>query len=602
MNIFSKYGIKEVADVTIYSIIRIDDEEFYIPVLFLDTLKVSTLQKDVETVVHQGGKANGKVISWNFGRGAKLKLTDALFTSASLDMYMNGQIAAKLTDWTSLIAKLTIANKYGMKNYSVKAYPSPILTKKEEEILFRCAEKSHYSAKFGDIFETTQEYLNSFKYTYDNSDEYVAENRKYLIENYYLRRQPTPWSKNIGNYFYEIYDGNASIQIKELSKQQEEQEAIKFYNKNDYVFTRNIKIYYDDTSTDGVIKFYQQNKKIRLIELTYNNTTVYCSSNFVYGHSAYYLFPVYLEKAIGNLCFCDMQDKFYKAMPQRVIDEVAKEIKSFKQISEIDNNLFHTKSIDRMEKCIVLEKGGLEIDQVSQRDNYIKYLQDVQDNYIIYYDSKTMLPFFISDNDLIESQQEYCLKITNNLSPEDFAIEFANRHESKVDNIYDIFVNNGNRYIRFSIKPTKILKLKMGTVYYKWSRTLEKSENIDMTIGTDLLINEENFSGEYRIVGETYMREQKTGKDQRCQFIVKRAKISSSTDIDLKADGDPITFDLDIDVLMPKDKVMIELKQYKVEDDNVNGGTKILPEKRKYTYTPFQEELPMAVIENNEIY
>ena len=50
MNLFQKYGIKEVADVVFYSITAIGDEEFYTPVLFLDTLKVSTLEKAAEKV------------------------------------------------------------------------------------------------------------------------------------------------------------------------------------------------------------------------------------------------------------------------------------------------------------------------------------------------------------------------------------------------------------------------------------------------------------------------------------------------------------------------------------------------------------------------
>ena len=45
MNLFTKYGIKEVANVMIYSIKQIGDEEFYMPVLFLDTLKISNIEK-----------------------------------------------------------------------------------------------------------------------------------------------------------------------------------------------------------------------------------------------------------------------------------------------------------------------------------------------------------------------------------------------------------------------------------------------------------------------------------------------------------------------------------------------------------------------------
>ena len=48
-SIFEQYGIKEVADVTIYAI-ELDkyDNEIYIPVMYLDTLKVSTLEQTAE--------------------------------------------------------------------------------------------------------------------------------------------------------------------------------------------------------------------------------------------------------------------------------------------------------------------------------------------------------------------------------------------------------------------------------------------------------------------------------------------------------------------------------------------------------------------------
>ena len=74
MNLFQKYGIKEVADVVFYSITAIGDEEFYTPVLFLDTLKVSTLEKAAEKVEAKGGKGNKKLITWNFGKEVTLNL------------------------------------------------------------------------------------------------------------------------------------------------------------------------------------------------------------------------------------------------------------------------------------------------------------------------------------------------------------------------------------------------------------------------------------------------------------------------------------------------------------------------------------------------
>jgi hypothetical protein len=58
MNIFEKYGIKEVADVTFYSITNIGDEEILTPVLFFDSLKVSSISKGMDNSQAKGGKAN----------------------------------------------------------------------------------------------------------------------------------------------------------------------------------------------------------------------------------------------------------------------------------------------------------------------------------------------------------------------------------------------------------------------------------------------------------------------------------------------------------------------------------------------------------------
>lgn len=51
-NILEQYGIKEVADVTFY------DVNTGAPVLFLDTLKVSTIEQGAEQAQSEGGKGN----------------------------------------------------------------------------------------------------------------------------------------------------------------------------------------------------------------------------------------------------------------------------------------------------------------------------------------------------------------------------------------------------------------------------------------------------------------------------------------------------------------------------------------------------------------
>ena len=56
----------------------------YIPVLYLDTLKISTIEQTAEEVYAQGGKGNAKLIGWDYGKEITLNLQDALFTPASM--------------------------------------------------------------------------------------------------------------------------------------------------------------------------------------------------------------------------------------------------------------------------------------------------------------------------------------------------------------------------------------------------------------------------------------------------------------------------------------------------------------------------------------
>ena len=105
-------------------------------------------------------------------------------------------------------------------------------------------------------------------------------------------------------------------------------------------------------------------------------------------------------------------------------------------------------------------------------------------------------------------------------------------------------------------------------------------------------------------MGETYIRNQKTGKDQRMQFIIYKANVSSDTSITLEAEGDPTTFSMSVDVLVPPNDLMMELKEYDVEDDILKGGTRIVPQRASYTYTPaFIEPYEQQTdIKNAEIY
>lgn len=101
-SILDRYGIKEVADVTFYTINGSTGAP-NAPALYLDTLKVSTIETTAEETYAQGGKGNARLIGWDFNKEITLTLQDALFSAKSLAIMFGaaGNIASELkcADW-----------------------------------------------------------------------------------------------------------------------------------------------------------------------------------------------------------------------------------------------------------------------------------------------------------------------------------------------------------------------------------------------------------------------------------------------------------------------------------------------------------------------
>ena len=86
--ILDKYAIKEVADVMFY---ELDSKGApSAPVLYLDTLKTSTLSQSSEVVDARGGKGNVKILSWDTNKELTLELEDAVFSAKSLGIMFGG--------------------------------------------------------------------------------------------------------------------------------------------------------------------------------------------------------------------------------------------------------------------------------------------------------------------------------------------------------------------------------------------------------------------------------------------------------------------------------------------------------------------------------
>ena len=127
-------------------------------------------------------------------------------------------------------------------------------------------------------------------------------------------------------------------------------------------------------------------------------------------------------------------------------------------------------------------------------------------------------------------------------------------------------IPSGTRYFVAGDKGMTVATtadLKAGAIVYK-----EETVKTGVT-GTKIEITAERFPGTYRLVGDTYARNKKTGKDEFFQFVIPQAKMSAENTITLEAEGDPSVFNMTMRVLRPESGAMMELIQYQIDKESV---------------------------------
>ena len=82
--------IKEVADVVFYSLDANGEKER--PVLYLDSLKVSTIEQTAENVSARGGKGNAELVTWDYNKEINVTLEDALYSMKSMGVMFGDNI------------------------------------------------------------------------------------------------------------------------------------------------------------------------------------------------------------------------------------------------------------------------------------------------------------------------------------------------------------------------------------------------------------------------------------------------------------------------------------------------------------------------------
>lgn len=89
--------------------------------------------------------------------------------------------------------------------------------------------------------------------------------------------------------------------------------------------------------------------------------------------------------------------------------------------------------------------------------------------------------------------------------------------------------------------------------------------NFTPSSAKEIVVSPNTFPGTYYITGDTYARNEVTGKDEFFQFIIPKAKMQSEVTLTMEAEGDPTTFTMNMKVLRPSNGQMMKLIQYSID-------------------------------------
>lgn len=529
MNIFEQYGIKEIADVCLYAIeLDENDDEIYIPVLYMDTLRVSTVEETTQQTSAQGGIGNPKLITWDYGKDIVVTLEDALFTPASASMNWGGKLDAK---------GLQLSLQYFFDRNTDNNTPDTCLRTATLTV-----------EKFSDFFiipdrkpahETYPCHCEKPEEGYDK--EYVGQASIYcwLVDGFitsntdrkrvsfeklilFYREQTQRW------YFFNSWELIKSLSeeetIEELTRlmntySQFSKETFNYIKENLAEYTEKVERVTWGPNEDSKPEtpwFLTQNLYI-------DGYRKGCAKDKKYSEMTEIEYDFYKEnKYLPYRYFANVGVEYNTnvAPPQNVI-------------YDIDTAYKKVELIERIEKVQAPCCFCIDTDANLNHSNY---------RYITKY-SQTELTVFIDPTTL----QPYR------------------------PNSYEYYTKSGKRI------TGNLRIIRAGEYYYKWTRTKAKQHE---ALGSQLIIDPIHYPGTYRLVGETTKRD-RFGMDHNYQFEIPLCKLHPDNKISLTTTGEPTVFNMKLTALRRADGVMMKLTEYETSPtqycDNVSGSSDVSP-------------------------
>lgn len=532
MNMFDQYGIKEVADVTLYSIHKKKNGDvYYVPALYLDTLKISSVEKTAEGTWAQGGLGNARLISWDYGKEINVTLEDALCTPASLGLCWGGILGA---DWKDGRIKQDFGIDFDknrvnrLSRFEKAFYPK---NDKEKSLISYLLPQTKDDAK-----DTAMGLLL-------NSSVVDGTN---VTGTGYVGNQSYFWKM-----FIESDINSIAVVPNKFFDENGRSYPISLTNElivNDHLGENKFNIIYriNPTNTtkeppEGNLIIDSSAKDVAMSgsDLFLNNEDkdfIYSDAGTTFsGEENLVDTPIPLEKAT-HMCICIDNNDNYKAYFYGSRGEEGDEMfSSGWSLPTIPINLSQFKDLD-----LWLRFSG-----INEMIYYIltKYENDI--NYIkvakLEKDASSLATSYTEDSESLEGAslegKLWCYVNPKTMSP------YPDDYWFKQGEPY---------YVKSLVIAPKEKNL--------------KSQRITVQAG--------QFPGMYMMVGETYIRSRDTGEDERLQIKFPLCKIKSNQNLTLEAEGEPTVFTMEMEIARPANGIMMELTSYEVAQrmvTNENG-------------------------------
>lgn len=617
--------------------------------MYLDTLKVSTLEQTAEQTTANGGKGNPDLITWDYGKEISLSLEDALYTPASQSLMWGGKFGIRKPKIQGMWnPRVYPKDEYGRTQYLTKEVTDVKPTENTQEwieFICPCDGKTKYARfipynanyKYDELqsagYLCPKGYVTGERNSVDDTTAIVVNSYYWNIgpkKNVdYLQNRSRPELAILQLDNYNQFDfTNFSMEVKsgELQKDEEGNDtnvidltkdtakyciytpiercdqingdlttacgnrvsAYGYEWKNvdlkmtslegeqDMYYLENANLRYrvPINSTQKEIMVARSGFYETAAQIKDNDTGEYRDATYNEATDPSFVWRVTSEKEIDRIINLTRQNSErmsygYEVNPYdssisfflnvRLMLPNANRNNTFERtiriplgtfyiiadwnfgnetpydlINPIESGMENVSVLDRMEKCKATKTFAIDVNKNLTMANY-RYMQEYENaSLTVFIDPKTMKPYESNSTSFIRENGDI---ITGNL---------------------------------------RIIK--QYEVYYKWTRTIAPDYT---TLGHKIIVDAEHFPGTYRIVGETYARSRADGKDQRYQFEIPLAKLSSETNLTLQADGDPTTFTMNFNVMRRDDGVMVKLTQYNVDcdyyDGYTSGSTKVVP-------------------------